>query len=830
MQQWLTLFLQYALPVLKTLASQRTRQSIVHFPQELANSLVETQEMLTFLGLVERQEGKSAAEVELDWLVPQNIAVQSFIQSVYWSLQNRTSDFHQWRWQQEKELQQRLAVQHRELFHKLAAVQRQTALQLPEVHKILDCWPLKVFPSQLLETRVEDPIPLRIFLAPPKLQFDLVAGDVACCIPDTELSLAQRLREFLSQAYSLHDSVRPTEFLGGAWESKRFHGEASIKALFHLLKSEPTLILESELDGDVLNFRMAYWGLGQDCYTYLSLFKIPFREFLDASAKARAQQWKAARHHLLSLGYPLEEITALGGENESNLALLEKIHALEAAGFNSLDLPFHYQATQQDWQQLMQFLGVCHCLVAGWMADMHHLIHSGVAPIFPRYFPQLMEELSFEPNSNGPDWLTALLETTAAFYEEICSGLNRAGLVTPPELILGLAQSFAHLPDTTLAHRYVEASLQSWLAQRLKELTPEKDLLAALQPILMPEDRPYLEALAVCFRSLKSPQAAQVDSLLKALDDQLTRPRSLLLVPAQTIQIDAGKILAIAMVSQHCQFFAHCESGQIERGYLPMTGVAADAISHPPLTLKSHQGKVFGLVVSVDGQTLVSCDLTPDRCYIKVWDGSTGRLRHRLSGHRRPIHALSLSPDSTWLASGSHKIKLWNLETGEPFRTLFGHRHWVSSLAISPDGQTLVSGSEDTTVKLWHGPTGELRHTLRGHKGTVRSLIFSPDGQWIVSGSEDHTVKLWDLKTGKLRHTLKTHQGAVRALAMSQDGNYLVSGGADKTLRIWNFQTGELLQTLNGHTGIVRAIALRQDSQILASACDQGSLKIWQVS
>jgi hypothetical protein len=82
-------------------------------------------------------------------------------------------------------------------------------------------------------------------------------------LPEIEQKLTQILSEFLSQNYPLSSQERPTEFLPGAWDSKRFRRESSIKALFEMLKSEPTLILESELVGDYLNFRLAYWGMGQ---------------------------------------------------------------------------------------------------------------------------------------------------------------------------------------------------------------------------------------------------------------------------------------------------------------------------------------------------------------------------------------------------------------------------------------------------------------------------------------------------------------------------------------------------------------------------------------
>jgi hypothetical protein len=831
MQSWLTLFLQCALPVLKTVTAIRTSQPLTQFPLELSDNLVETQKMLSFLGLVDQVEEEDTPDSALamvNGLSPITASMQAFVQSVNLAMQDRSLNFQRWRWQQEVVMKQRLATQHRELLCNMANLQRQTALELPEVHKILDHWPLRLFPSQLLETHPEgSPLPLRIFLAPPRVNFDLMGmPDTARQVPDLETGLAQRLREFLNEFYSLHDAIRPTEFLGGAWESKRFHGEASIKALFHWLKSEPTLILESEVDGEMLHFRMAYWGLGQTRYTYLSVFKLPYREFLQASAKARALQWQTIRDKLLALGYAAEEVATMGAEREANLTPVEKAEALAAAGLDDSDLALPYQISQSDWQQLIQFLGVCHCVVAGWMADIHHLIHGGVTPIVPEHFPRWVQELEM------PDGLTALLETTVCLFDEVLAGMDQSGLGAKPELALGLARSLAPLPDKSLAYRYIERSLQNWLGCRLGGMPIPVANLGILQSVLVPEDGSYLELLADCFRQLgNEPGVAQVERLLNHLTQQ---PRNLSyppLVPLQSSQVTHGKVMAIAPTPKQYHVFTHPKKGQIQGWPLSIDSPSSFKIGgQAPITLEGHWGAVMTLVTSPDGGTMVSSDRTPERSYITVWDIKTGKLQRQLPGHRKPIYALSLSPDGTWLASGSHKIKLWNLHTGQAFRTLFGHRQWVYALAVSPDGQTLVSGSEDTTIKLWNSRTGELQQTLRGHRGAVRSLIVSPDGQWLISGSEDHTVKLWHFSSGKLLHSLETHQGAVHALAISPNGKQVISGGAAKTLRLWDVQTGNLLQTLEGHSGTIRTIALSPCGQTMASACQDGSLKVWRVS
>lgn len=119
---------------------------------------------------------------------------------------------------------------------------------------------------------------------------------------EVEAQVAEGMRQFLQQHYSLHDRSRPTEFIGGACDRHKFQGEASIKALFGLLQSQPTLILESEVAGDRLNFRIAYWGLNDGNYYYQTIAKIPYREILIDSAQQRAISWKTLRSQLIAAG------------------------------------------------------------------------------------------------------------------------------------------------------------------------------------------------------------------------------------------------------------------------------------------------------------------------------------------------------------------------------------------------------------------------------------------------------------------------------------------------------------------------------------------------
>ncbi|MFW6358333.1 MAG: WD40 repeat domain-containing protein [Chroococcales cyanobacterium] len=839
MEQWLSLLIQIAIPVFKTLVYARTSNLLSELQIGIDTEREkQTQKMFDWMGIDNPFQETSQAIVPTKPEHP----ITSLVENASWVIQQTGLSLQQVGFEQQKALQQQLVAYQRETLFHLAGSQRETALKLPEVSKILENWPLRLFPSQLLETSPSTEIlPLRIFFAPPQVQFESV-DQFKNKLPEIELRLAQALREFLGKNYPLSSRVRPTEFIGGAWESKRFHSEASIKALFGFLKSEPTLILESEIEGDYLNFRMAYWGLGQKNYSYQTLLSFSYREFLYNSAKARAKQWKSIRDKLLAFGKTREEIERLGGTNYSNLTVLEEEELLESAGINPAHLALEYSIGNAECEDLLNFLTLCHCLVAGWVADIHHLTHSDSLPLLPELLPNLIQD-SFKDSL-----MKSLIQTTVASYSTMLSSLAQKRPYWQPELALKLAQSLAKLPDKSWAKQQIKASLSLWLQQRQIETTEEP--WRQIESVLTVNDQEYFEQLHTCLIAIAdSEDVAKVEEILAAIAT-LKRDRHIANVTlAQTITGFQNSIAAIALTSSPSEMESNFPllppSGNFS--YSPehqqlLVSAGDDKIiklwqleSLPPLEstptriLNSHAGKILTLTLSPNGETLATVDQTDERSFIKLWDIRTGQLLRTLFGHRKPIQALAISGDGNTIASGSHKIKLWDLSTGNPLRMLYGHRHSVSCIAISDKAEMVVSGGEDSTIKVWDVNNEALCYTLSDHKDGITTVILHPNGEILISSSRDGCIKLWELNTGRLLNSLTGHIGAVHGIALSTDGQYLVSGGADKTIKIWDVLTGECLQTLTGHSDAVCAIALSVDGHTISSGSWDKTIKIWRV-
>lgn len=739
--------------------------------------------------------------------------IKEFLEVVNSSLaQSNSSQATALEYQQEKVLQQQLAIYNRQTQLQIAKQEREVALKLPEVNRILDSWPLRLYPSQILESHVDSTrTPLKIFVAPPKISFDKFDnrdGEIA----DIESMLAEGLRDFLNCYYSLHNQVRPTEFLAGAWYSKRFHSESSIKALFGMLKSEPILILESETDGEYINFRIGYWGLGQDNYYYKTISRIPYKEIIYQSAKNRALQWKKIRDELILLGENLDEINLMGGDNVANLEILEREKKWKDKGIDTSQISLNYRVNRQDFEKLSQVLINCHCLAASWIADVYHLVHHDVSPFLPELLPTLVE--------NGID--VTSVGTIAEGYKQVYQALQNERQYWVPELALQLGHSLSSLNDRSWAQQQVDYSVNLWLQLHQISSPNLTNPLKAMLGAVKIEDEEYIYKLKSYYTTVGDVQNLElVEEILGTISELKTQRSSEYAYQINTLTGHTDKVTSVVISPDGKTVVSGCADKTVKVWNL-YTGKIIR-------TLAGHAGEISSIAVSPDGNFLaVGISDTP-RSNVKVWHLGTGKLIHTLVGHNKPVNVVAISPDGQILASGSNKIKIWNLQKGDRVCTLW-HSSSVNATAITPDGATLVSGTSDNKIKLWNPQTGEPLRTFMGHSAEVTTLALHPSGQILISGSADNTIKIWDMNTGKVLHTLVGHAGAVKSVTISQNGQILISGSADKTIKIWRLVTGEILQTLTGHSGTVHSVAISPDSRTITSGSSDKTIKIWQLT
>jgi len=172
------------------------------------------------------------------------------------------------------------------------------------------------------------------------------------------------------------------------------------------------------------------------------------------------------------------------------------------------------------------------------------------------------------------------------------------------------------------------------------------------------------------------------------------------------------------------------------------------------------------------------------------------------------VRHAALSPDgATVVTTRGKNAQLWDASTGKLLHTLTGHRSLVADAEFSPNGRELVTVSDDHTGRIWSVRSGRLLRVLVGHFFPVRTGSYSPDGHWIVTASQ-LTAGLWNAGTGQLLFYLGRDTKPLTGASFSPSGNWILTGSNDGTARVYHCVICEPLAGLEA-TAEARIRALR---------------------
>jgi formylglycine-generating enzyme required for sulfatase activity len=400
------------------------------------------------------------------------------------------ADLQRWVVQQQKELQLELKQIELEQARELRLLERETALEVIRSQKRANNSPIWLLAEDLIGHSSTPPVlPLRVLFSPPGTGSDQD-------FPEMERSLGRDLRQFFD---SYSSQGRPIEFLAGAWNGRFFHSEAATKAIFRGLKTEPVIILEAMVEGEMFDLNFAYWGVNWPNYRYKTAVSLSWREALVDFAKARTLLWVQKQQELRR---DRTQMVSLYGEtivsqHLENLQIYRREQECLRHGEDprAIERPYHLQ--NQDYEDLRRFVGVCHCLFAGILADEYFLLHVSPQHRQPPLLPALLEALLQDiPDSVA----TELTELVVNAYETIYETIAQSESSWVPEFHLDLAHSLLDLPQQFRAQEKVDASIAAWLA--INGIAAGTDRYVALGQNLGPVDLGYVEKLNECLARL----------------------------------------------------------------------------------------------------------------------------------------------------------------------------------------------------------------------------------------------------------------------------------------------------------------------------------------
>jgi WD40 repeat protein len=202
-----------------------------------------------------------------------------------------------------------------------------------------------------------------------------------------------------------------------------------------------------------------------------------------------------------------------------------------------------------------------------------------------------------------------------------------------------------------------------------------------------------------------------------------------------------------------------------------------------------HEGQVFGLAVSPDGNTVAAAGWTgwdwEGQGSIYLFDVVTGDLIKRFGGLNETVSALAWSPDGAYLAVGLQSrggFRVLRADTGEVVATDPQYNDKLMDLDFTAQGR-IVTVAYDGMMRLYAPPDFRLigRKQVPGATKPV-SVRSSPTGEVIAIGFLDAPViAVVSGRDLSLLHSPGTEsirdQVNFTTVVWSSDGQYLYAGG-----------------------------------------------------
>ncbi len=236
-----------------------------------------------------------------------------------------------------------------------------------------------------------------------------------------------------------------------------------------------------------------------------------------------------------------------------------------------------------------------------------------------------------------------------------------------------------------------------------------------------------------------------------------------------------------------------------------------------------HGARILSLAYSPDGETLIAGGGNDP---VRFWNAKTGQVIREIN---EPwVNSFAFSPSGETLVMGGYQkiVRMWSLKLNKEIGRLDGHKAPIKAVAVAPDTSTIASASQDGQIYLWDWNTKSKVTELKGHTDEVTAIAFSParDSSYFASAGSDRTIVLWDLLDNKVKRKLDAGC-SVLAIDFAADGKTLFSAGDDHLIRRWDVATGKLVDTLQGHLNTIVSLVVAGDSVVTGSL--DNTIRVW---
>jgi len=176
-------------------------------------------------------------------------------------------------------------------------------------------------------------------------------------------------------------------------------------------------------------------------------------------------------------------------------------------------------------------------------------------------------------------------------------------------------------------------------------------------------------------------------------------------------------------------------------GLWPVSGGAPDF-------LEGHTAGVNAVAFSRDGKRLYSASVDGS---IKLWDLESRSEKRVIDRNGFGINVIALGgagETESWIAYGTQDgtTRIVDIETGERLHDFAFERRPILALTISPDGSKLATGDGHGYITVLNTETWAIETDFQAAlKGPIWALDFSRDGEVLHAGGIENIVYSWPL-------------------------------------------------------------------------------------
>jgi WD40 repeat protein/DNA-binding SARP family transcriptional activator len=226
----------------------------------------------------------------------------------------------------------------------------------------------------------------------------------------------------------------------------------------------------------------------------------------------------------------------------------------------------------------------------------------------------------------------------------------------------------------------------------------------------------------------------------------------------------------------------------------------------------------------------------PEEGFVRVATmGTDGTPSVTAFGFGEPVQKAELSASGDWLAAvvgDDPRGVIVDAETGRIRHRLSGHRAQVGTIAISPNGRWIATGGTDGSVLVYDAGTGRVLHRPGDARSGILALAWSNDSQQLAVSENQGEIRVFAMSPSAARQTVTlpgaSTGGGVYGLAFSPDGTRLLGGDwSVTTASVWDIGlSGDAeVRNLRGATG-AQGVAFGPDGRLFTVA-DGASVDVY---